>query len=175
MNKGIIAKLITALCACAIIGVLGACSPGTAASASKTAEQVNRAYMSQVNEAMVKLDENLDQFVDATSRGDVVAMRTQADNAYQTLDALAAIEAPEDMKDIRDQYLNGTGKLREALDSYIDLYAEAAAAGDSYDWSAQSNRIKQIQAKYDEGVKALKDADTTVAEAAAGSGSSASK
>lgn len=176
MNKGIMTKLVVALCACAVAGMLAACSMGPAASsASKSPEQLNRAYMSQVNESMAKLQDSLGQFTDAVSRGDVVSMRTEADNAYKVLDGLEAIEAPEDMADIREQYLKGTKAMREALDSYIELYTEASAAGGSYSWADHETRVKKVQSLYDDAVKQLKAADEAVASAAAGSASSASK
>ncbi|HAM15968.1 MAG TPA: hypothetical protein DCP91_08965 [Eggerthellaceae bacterium] len=173
MSNGIIAKIGMAACACVLAGVLAGCGPNAGTSATDE-QQANRAYMSQVNEAMVQLDDQLDQFVDAVSRGDVVNMRTQADNAYKVLDSLADIEAPEAMKDIRDKYVDGTDKMRKALDAYIDLYAEVSRAGESYDWSAYEKRVKEVQDLYDEGVKALKSADETVAGASAGSEASGS-
>ena len=175
MNKGIIAKVAVALCACVVAGMLAACSMGPATSASsKSPEQLNRAYMSQVNESMTKLQDSLGQFTDAVSRGDVVSMRTEADNAYKVLDELAAIEAPNDMADIREQYLKGTTAMREALDAYIQLYTEASAAGSSYSWSDHESRVKKVQSLYDDAVKQLKAADEAVA-GAAGASSASSK
>ena len=160
-------KLLIVACVALIGAVLAGCtSPG--ASSATAAQQANRAYMSQVNETMVELDENLAPFVAAVSRGDVVNMRTQADNAYKTLDKLAGIEAPEDLKEVHDCYVNGTGKLRQALDGYIDLYTEMSKS--SLDSTTYNKRIAEIQALYDEGVALLQKGD----EIAAGSTQSAS-
>ena len=180
MNRSIAVKMATAVCVAALSAVLAGCAPGASTSATE-AQQANRAYMSQVNETMAELDANLDQFVAAVSRGDVVNMRTQADNAYKTLDKLANIEAPEDLKDVKDDYVNGTTKLREALDEYISLYTDAAksdASGD-VDKAAFNKRIAEIQSLYDEGVALLQKGDETIAGSSAsessGSASSSSE
>lgn len=128
-------------------------------------QRANRAYMSQVNETMVELDGRLDLFVDAVSRGDIVNMRTQANEAYKVLDTLSDIEAPEKLADIHKSYTDGVAKLREALDGYIDLYSAAAKAGADYDWASYDKRIAEIQALYDEGLKDLQEGDRKAAEA----------
>ena len=154
----------------ALAGVLAAsialagCS-SAANNAATEQQQANRAYMSQVNEAMTKLDSNLDSFIDAVSRGDVVNMRTQADNAYKAIDKLSELEAPEALADIKKDYVDGTAKLREALDEYISLYAKATSEGSDFDWSAYDDRIKEIQSLYDEGVALLEAGDKAAAEA----------
>ena len=168
MNSSFAAKLATAACVAALSVALAGCAPSASTSATE-AQQANRAYMSQVNETMAELDAKLDKFVDAVSRGDVVNMRTQADNAYKTLDKLANIEAPEDLKDVKDDYVNGTAKLREALDEYIDLYTDAAKSDSSgdVDKAAFNKRIAEIQALYDEGVALLQKGDEAVAGSSA--------
>lgn len=152
--------------ACVLAGSLALSACATGGNATLTDEQkANRAYMSQVNETMVELDESLDSFVDAVSRGDVVNMRTQADNAYKVLDTLAELEAPESLSDVQKKYVEGSQKLEEALDAYIQLYAEADKAGKDFDWSSYDNRIKEIQQLYDDGVKALEEGDKAASEA----------
>ena len=154
----------------ALVGALAAsivlmgCASGGMGAATEE-QQANRAYMSQVNEAMTKLDDNLDSFIDAVSRGDVVNMRTQADNAYKELDKLSEIEAPEALADIKKDYVDGSAKLREALDEYIKLYSKAASEGSDFDWSDYDDRIKSIQTLYDEGVALLEAGDKAAAEA----------
>lgn len=162
MKKSLIAKLGAVACILAFALALAGCA--SPASNASPEQKANRAYMSQVNETMVELDDQLDQFVDAVSRGDVVNMRTQADNAYKTLDKLADIEPPDGLADIHDGYVKGADKLRQALDEYIDLYTEAASADESYDWNAYDRRITKIQKLYDEGVKILSDTDELAAE-----------
>lgn len=152
--------------ACVLAGSLALSACATGGNATLTDEQkANRAYMSQVNETMVELDASLDSFIDAVSRGDIVNMRTQADNAYKTLDKLSAIEAPETLSDVQKKYAEGTQKLEEALDAYIELYSEADKAGKDFDWSSYDGRIKEIQELYDSGIKALEEGDKAASEA----------
>ena len=153
-------KLTVCLCALAMaFGLLAGCSTGTSNLTSE--QQANRTYMSQANGIMDSLGDKLDSFVDAVSRGDLVNMKTQAENAYKALDDLAALEAPEELADVQKGYVDGCAKLREALDQYIELYTQLNAG--SFDQSQYSTRIAQIQSLYDEGVDLLKKADETAA------------
>ena len=157
-----ILKIGALACAIALAcGLLAGCA-NTAANNANSEQQANRTYMSQVNEIMEQLDSGLDSFIDAVSRGDVVNMRTQADNAFQILDKLAELEAPEDLADVQEKYVEGADKLREALDAYITLYTDMSKS--SFDQSTYDDRIAQIQKLYDDGVKLMQEAD----EAAAG-------
>lgn len=157
---------ILKLCALACVvvlacGLLAGCA-NTAANNANSEQQANRAYMSQVNEIMEQLDSGLDSFIDAVSRGDVVNMRTQADNAFQILDKLNDLEVPEELSDVHEKYVEGADKLRGALDGYISLYTDMSGA--SFDQSTYDDRIAQIQKLYDDGVALMQEAD----EAAAG-------
>ena len=165
MGKGKIigSGLVAAALAASI--ALGGCAGAGQVETATEEQQANRAFMSQVNEAMMQLDTDLDSFDDAVSRGDVVNMRTQADNAYKSLDKLSDIEAPEALKDIKQKYVDGSAKLREALDGYIELYTTAQKKGDDFDWSKYDDEIKEIQKAYDEGVKTLEEGDKAAAEA----------
>ena len=163
MKQGIKARLLVLACATVLCVALSACASG--ASGNYTEEQrANDAYMSQVNEIIVELDEGLDSFVDAVSRGDVDNMRTQADSACASLDKLSQLEAPEALSEVHKKYVEGSQKLEEALDAYIQLYTEADQAGKSYDWSSYDSRMKEIQALYDSGVKLLEEGDKAAAE-----------
>ena len=158
--KRFILKIGSCVCALALAtGVLAGCMGN--AGAANPEQQANRAYMSQVNGVMDELGANLDSFVDSVSRGDVVNMRTQADNAYKTLDELNSLKVPDNLSDIQQKYLDGTSKLRKALDEYIELYTEISAG--SFDQSKYASRIADIQALYDEGVAALKQGDEAAA------------
>ena len=162
--KRFMLKMSSCVCALVVVaGVVAGCGQG--ASPVNAEQQANRAYMSQVNGIMDELGVELDSFVDAVSRGDVVNMRTQADNAYKTLDELNGLDVPEALSDIQNSYKDGTSKLREALDDYIDLYAEAAASGSDLDRAAFDKRVKDIQSLYNEGVAALEEGDKAAAEA----------
>lgn len=172
MNNGIIRKIGILACMLALMCALAGCAAGQDASVAAE-QQANRAYMSQVNEAMAELDGGLVQFVDAVSRGDVVNMRTQADNAYKTLDKLESIEAPEAMADVHKDYVEGSKKMREALDAYIDLYSEISSKGKDFDWDATyEKRLAEIQKLYDEGVEKLSAADKAIGGDSASSESS---
>ena len=162
MKSGVIARIAAAACATALAACLmTGCFGGPAATMNEE-QQANRAYMSQVNQTMEELDSSLDGFVDAVSRGDVVNMRSQADNAYKTLDKLESIEVPDAMADIQESYVEGTSKLREALDGYIELYTDASNPG--FDWSGYDKRIAEIQKLYDDGVAALEAGDEAAAQ-----------
>lgn len=140
-------------------GVVAGCS--NAASNTDSTQQANRSYMSKMNSIMEQLGENLDSFVDAVSRGDLVNMRTQADNAYRSFDDMSALEVPDDLKDVHQSYIDGTAKLREALNAYIDLYTSAESG--TLDQSTYASKLSNVQSLYDEGVEILKKADETAA------------
>ena len=145
----------------------GAANQGSAEDQAMTSSE----YMAEVNQVVEKLSERLQSFDDAVSRQDPITMRTQADSAFAVLDELAAIEAPDDVKDLRDQYIKGCDQLKDALNSYIDLYSDMSAAkalassssrnAPSFNASNYTDRIKEIQSKYDEGIKTLEDADSS--------------
>ena len=154
-------KCIIALLSVLVLSLaLVACTQ--AADTATDEQKANRAYMSQVNEIMNGLSGSLDSFVEAVSRDDVVNMRAQADNAYQLLDKLEALEAPEGLSDIKDGYVEGSTKLREALDAYITLYSEAKNSS-TFDWSKFDARMASIQSLYDQGIAALEKADAVAA------------
>lgn len=159
MNR-IVLKLGTFACALALaVGALAGCT--TPSAVVDSSQQANRSFMSQVSGIMDTLGTDLDSFTDAVSRNDVVNMRTQADNAYKALDELDALEAPDELADVKQQYVDGAAKLREALDAYIALYAEIDAG--TLDQSAYGSRLAEVQALYDEGVDLLKQADEAAA------------
>lgn len=162
MKQNAVVKVGLIACVMALVAALAAgCAGSGGTQASKEAQQ-NRAYMSQVNETMDQLSVQLESFVDAVSRGDVVNMRTQADNAYKTLDKLAAIEPPDVFTDIQKGYVDGTAKLRQALNDYIALYTDMES--ESFDQSTFDERMANVQAAYDEGVKLLQDTDKKAAD-----------
>lgn len=126
----------------------------------------NRQYMTRVNTCMEDLGLKLDAFNDAASRGDLVSMRTQADKAFKELDTLKAIETPEELQEVQDDYVKGCESLRDALNAYIDLYTEIDSATDEhpFDYATYDERIAEIQKTYDDGISALEAADSRAAE-----------
>lgn len=158
-------RVCAVLCAAALAGAtLGGCMQQDTSAAQR--QSANREYMSQVNQTMEDLQEKLASFTDAVSRGDVVGMRTQADNAFKSIDDLNKLEAPEDLKDIQEAYVDGTGTLKEALSSYVDLYTEIDSATDEqpFDWASYDERIGDIQSQYDAGIAQLEEGDQKAAE-----------
>ena len=63
-------------------------------------------------------------------------------------------------------YVDGANSLKDALNSYIQLYTEidGATASEPFDWSTYDSRLQAIQDAYNAGIDKLKAAD----EAAAG-------
>lgn len=160
MTSMLIKRIIAVASALVLMLALASCMP--AADSTSDAQKANRAYMSQINETMNSLASSLGTFVEAVSRDDLVNMRAQADNAYKQLDKLDALEAPDGLDDIKDCYVEGSSKLRQALDEYIALYTEAKSS-DSFDWSKFDKRMAEIQSLYDQGIAALEKGDAVAA------------
>lgn len=162
------AKAVGAVVAATLaIGALAGCTGQTAGSEQ---QDVNRQYLSQVNQVMDDLETSLASFTDAVSRNDVVGMQTQAENALLKLDSLDSIEAPEELSEVQQSYQDGTAQLREALSSYVALYTEISSATDAqpFDWSTYDARLAEIQEKYDAGIDALEAGDKAAAEVEGG-------
>ena len=162
------AKAVGAVVAATLaIGALAGCTGQTAGSEQ---QDVNRQYLSQVNQVMDDLETSLASFTDAVSRNDVVGMQTQAENALSKLDSLDSIEAPEELSEVQHSYQDGTAQLREALSSYVALYTEISSATDAqpFDWSTYDARLAEIQEKYDAGIDALEAGDKAAAEVEGG-------
>lgn len=162
------AKAVGAIVAATLaFGALAGCTGQTAGSEQ---QDVNRQYLSQVNQVMDDLETSLASFTDAVSRNDVVGMQTQAENALSKLDSLDSIEAPEELSEVQQSYQDGTAQLREALSSYVALYTEISSATDAqpFDWSTYDARLAEIQEKYDAGIDALEAGDKAAAEVEGG-------
>jgi hypothetical protein len=112
---------------------------------------------------MDTLQTDLKGFTDAVSRNDLVNMQTQADSALGDLDKLSSLDVPDGFDDIQSNYVDGTTKLRRALNDYIALYTEMAKTDGSYDQDAYNARIATIQQEYNDGVAALKAGDEAAA------------
>lgn len=147
------------------MGVLGGCA-AQQTSAVTEAQSENRAYMTQVNQTMETLKDRLASFSDAVSRGDVVNMRTQADNAFKALDSLSSQDAPDSLRDIKQQYVDGCADLETALSDYVTLYAEIDSATDTqpFDWFSYDERLAAIQSSYDSGIAKLEAGDKAAAD-----------
>lgn len=160
----LVKTLIIALSGVLAVAVLGGCmAPNTTAS---TQQAENRQYMSQVNRVMEDLTARLDGFNQAVSSNDAVGMKTQAENAFKAIDDLAALEAPEELKDIQSAYVDGCNDLKDALTKYIDLFTEIenATEEDPFDYSTYDSRLKEIKDAYDSGLAHLEDGDNKAGE-----------
>lgn len=165
MKRATIVRVLTLALSAALAAVaLAACMPQ--ANTANEEQKANRQYMAQVNQTMDDLSDKLEGFTDAVVRGDVVTMRTQADNALKVLDELEALEAPEVLADVKAGYVEGCASLREALRAYVDLYTEIDSASDAqpFDFSNYGTRLKEIQKAYDEGIAKLQETDAKAAE-----------
>ena len=118
-------------------------------------------HMTKVNQAVEELNTRLGEFDEAVAQESVVNMRNKANSAFEAIDALAAIDTPDAMKDLQTNYVDGCNKLKDALNSYIDLYTEISSATEEapFDFSAYDGRVKEIQDAYNEGIDKLKAAD----------------
>lgn len=156
--------LVTMFAGVLMVVALGGCAQQDTAATQQQSE--NRQYMTQVNQTMEDLKTRLESFTDAVSRGDVVGMRTQADNAFKAIDDLNNINVPDALKDIQKEYVDGTADLKDALNSYIDLYTEIDSATEEqpFDYSTYDQRIQDIKTKYDEGIGKLQSGDNKASE-----------
>ncbi|MEY8561922.1 hypothetical protein AALA21_02520 [Eggerthellaceae bacterium 3-80] len=143
--------------------MLGCSSAGNSPEAQQQAK--NRQFMAQINQTMDDLNEKLDSFNDAVAAGDLVNMRTQADSAFKVLDSLDAIEAPEGLEDVKQDYVDGSDELESALNAYIDLYTEINSATEEapFDWSSYDSRMADIKSSYDDGISKLQAGDEAAA------------
>ena len=144
-------KAVVAVCAGVLmVAALGGCAQQDTAATQQQSE--NRQYMTQVNQSMDDLKTRLESFTDAVSRGDVVGMRTQADNAFKAIDDLNNIDVPDALKDIQAEYVDGSNDLKDALNSYIELYTEIDSATEDqpFDYSTYDQRIQDIKKLYDD-------------------------
>ena len=158
MNRSKMTRILAALCAAVLmVGTLAGCAGIEQNSEEAKAQAENRQFMSDVNAIMEELSQRLGSFNDAVSRGDVVTMRTQADDAFRTLDSLAALQPPEVLKDVQQGYVDGCNQLKGALNDYIALYTDVANG--SANGGAYADRLAAVQEAYNAGVDKLKATD----------------
>lgn len=168
-SNNLFLKLVALLCVAVLAcGMVGCMSPQNATNQQEEENKplTSSQYMAEVNQKVEVLSERLAAFNEAVSRQDPITMRTQADNAFAVLDEIAAIEQPEELNDLKAEYVKGSDQLKDALNGYVTLYTEIANATDDqpFDYSTYPDRIQQIQEQYDEGIKTLEAADKTATE-----------
>ena len=153
-TRGILIALLTvALCLAAVTG----CAPEDQ---QKDGAAQNRAYLSQMNTAMMQLNADLEPFTAAVAANDVVTMEQAAASVYRDIDAVKAIKPSETMKDIHTEYCAGCDDLKQALQSYVALYKDA----EDTDTKDINEAVAAIQAQYDSGIAHLQAADKKVTE-----------
>ena len=56
--------------------------------------------------------------------------------------------------------------MKDALNSYIDLYTEIDSATEAqpFDWSTYADRVAQIKQQYDDGIGKLQSGDNKASE-----------
>ena len=165
MKKSKFIRVVGVACAAVMaVVLLGGCA-GQNNQATEQ-QKANRQYMTQVNQTMEDLAGKLDGFSDAVARGDLVTMRTQADNAFKAIDDLNNLNVPDALKDIQKEYVDGTADLKDALNSYIDLSTEIESATDDqpFDYGTYDERLKAIQDQYDKGIGKLQSGDNKASE-----------
>lgn len=160
MNKTRVVRVCSAVFTTILLmGALAGCqSPATGATDQ---QQANRTYMTQVNQAVEDLNSRLTSFDEAVAQENVVTMRSKADDAFKAIDDLEAIDTPDAMKDLQQNYVDGCRKLEDALNAYLDLYTEIVSSDEEsgFDYSTYDDRIEDIQKSYNEGIDMLKSAD----------------
>lgn len=165
MNRSKMTRILAALCAAVLmVGTLAGCAGIEQNSEEAKAQAENRQFMSDVNAIMEELSQRLGSFNDAVSRGDVITMRTQADDAFKVLDNLESLEAPEVLQDVKQGYVDGSKQLKDALNAYIALYTDLAANPSAVSTDAYKERLASIQDTYDQAVEKLKSTDEAAAQ-----------
>lgn len=163
--SGTLRRLAVLCCAIACVLALGGCTmpqQQPAEHTDKVAE--NRQYMSALNQMSVDLSERLAGFTDAVSRNDTVGMRTQADDAFQIISKMKEQEAPEDLTELKDGYMQACEGLEEALGSYIALYDDVASSTTPINSDAYAEQLEKIQKRYDEAIDLLASTDQKATE-----------
>ena len=144
--------------AVACLALLAGCS---SQDAQQDAQAQNRQYMASVNTIMGTLNENMDDFTTAVKDGEVVSLDSQLTAVNQAVSDLEALQAPDAMKDIQTSYVNGAKELQTALSDYVKLYEDVKAPeSGTFDYGTYDSRLAEVQQHYDEGIKALQDADS---------------
>jgi hypothetical protein len=151
------------LCAAVFALMLAACTPPQATSSQDDNVSANRQYMSALSQMSDDLAAKLQGFSEAASRNDTVSMRTQADNAFQVIELMPPEGAPDDLKELRDGYMEACDELADALTSYLELYDDAAGSS-PLSRDAYAARVKEIQDTYDEAISKLSDTDQKATE-----------
>ena len=153
-------KRFAKLAAIACIGALALCMLAACANQAQTAEQqkqaANRAYMSSINKIAAELQTEMNGLSTSIAAGDKV---TIVSKALAVLDKIEKLDVPEALADVHEHYAAGCASLREALEGYVDLYANGSGMSNA----SYSSRLSEIQDLYNAGLAELKKADEVAA------------
>lgn len=159
MVKKRVAKLVALAC----VGALALCMLVACANQGQSAEQqqqaANRAYMSSINKIAAELQDEMNGLSASIAAGDKVTIISKAKDALAVLDKIEKLEVPEALADVHGHYAAGCASLREALEGYVDLYANGAGMSNA----SYSSRLSEIQDLYNAGLAELKQADELAA------------
>ena len=163
-------RVAVVACVAVLALALVSCSGGEK---PKTAAELNRAYMSSVNQNVADLQSELTTFSSCVSNEDVAGMQLSVDRAKKIIDEIDALSVPEAFTEVHKMYIDGAGQLQDSLQSYVDLYAGIQAG--TVDKGSIDTVVSKVQAGYDKGIGLLKQADAKLAEIAGVSSSDAAK
>lgn len=163
MMKKAMLRIACVASALALALAMGGCAQQDAATDEQS---TSSKYMAQVNQIMDELSTQLEDFEDAVTRGDIVSMKTKAAEALEVIDDLNDLEVPEVLNEVHASYVEGCDSLKQALESYVDLYADIETATEEhpFDFGSYDELLGNIQGLYDAGVELLESADSKAAE-----------
>lgn len=159
MVKKRVAKLVALAC----VGALALCMLVACANQGQSAEQqqqaANRAYMSSINKIAAELQDEMNGLSASIAAGDKVTIVSKAKDALAVLDKIEKLDVPEALADVHGHYAAGCASLREALEGYVDLYANGSGMSNA----SYTSRLSEIQDLYNAGLAELKQADELAA------------
>ena len=156
--------IVTGLCATLMgISLLCGCSGASTVVDDEAAQ--NRQFMASVNQIMVAMQSSFDGFNEAVGSGDIVAMKFRLDSVSDCIGQLDKLDAPEDLADIKQNYVEGVTALQSAIEAYTALYSEIASTEDrsAVDMSSFADRLSEINATYQDGIAKLQAGDEAAA------------
>lgn len=157
----VFAAVLVAICCL----LLTACAQPQAASDEEKPVTAGE-YMTSVAKSSKQLSASLQEFAAAVSDNDVSAVQAKADAAYDALAQLEALEAPDELNEVKGKYDEASQSLKDAMKDYVALYLEIenAPEGSPYDFSNYAAQIESIQKAYDNGLNLLEEADKMASE-----------
>lgn len=161
-----IKSVISVICLMFCIVIFAGCTAPAAQSNDVQNDPVaqNRQYMAALNQMSEDLSSKMTGFTDAVSRNDTVGMRTQADDAFKVIERMKEQEAPEDLAEVKDGYMEACEGFENALNSFISLYEDMSSSDSSFNDQVYSERLKTIQDEYSQAADLLSQTDEKVAE-----------